>query len=102
MPTRRGRRVRADDLVELVEDRWATVLAMQSQRRAELAVGLRFDVFNRDGFRCVYCGRSASDGVTLEADHRIARANGGTDDLDNLVTSCRDCNRGKSAKALTA
>jgi hypothetical protein len=36
----------------------------------------------------------------LEVDHVNPRANGGNDDLDNLVTSCWDCNRGKGAKVL--
>ena len=59
---------------------------------------LRFEVFRRDGFRCVYCGRRAAEqGVTLEPDHRISIAAGGTDTLENLVTSCRACNAGKGA-----
>jgi len=35
--------------------------------------------------------------VSLEVDHRIPESKGGTDDESNLVTSCRDCNRGKGA-----
>lgn len=61
---------------------------------------VRFDVFKRDQFACVYCGRTPPD-VTLEADHLIPRAEGGTDDLDNLVTACWDCNRGKGAVPLS-
>ena len=55
---------------------------------------IRFEVFKRDAFRCQYCGRSAPD-VILEIDHIIPVAEGGKNDLLNLVTSCRDCNRGK-------
>jgi 5-methylcytosine-specific restriction endonuclease McrA len=33
--------------------------------------------------------------IVLEIDHRVPKAAGGTDDESNLVTSCRDCNRGK-------
>jgi hypothetical protein len=53
-------------------------------------------IFNRDDFRCVYCGKSSiEDGVKLEADHVIARSAGGLDTAGNLVTSCRTCNRSK-------
>ncbi len=42
------------------------------------------------------CGRS-KDEVSLEVDHVVAVAEGGTDEAGNLVTLCRDCNNGKSA-----
>lgn len=57
---------------------------------------LRFDVLRRDGFNCVYCGAGGRS-VILEVDHRIAKSNGGSDDMENLVTSCLTCNRGKGA-----
>ena len=60
----------------------------------------RFEVFKRDKFTCQYCGRSAPD-VTLEVDHIQPRSKGGSDDLLNLVTSCRDCNAGKSNRELS-
>lgn len=56
---------------------------------------IRFEVFKRDGFACQYCGRTPP-AVMLECDHVVASANGGSDDDSNLVTSCFDCNRGKS------
>jgi hypothetical protein len=46
------------------------------------------------------CGRS-KDEVALEVDHIIAVADGGTDELHNLATLCRDCNSGKSAYRFT-
>lgn len=61
----------------------------------------RFAVFERDGFRCCYCGKSPP-AVKLELDHRHPRSKGGTDDYENLVTSCEDCNRGKSDHVLHA
>lgn len=69
-------------------------------KRKAIPKSLRFEVFKRDSFTCQYCGRSAPD-VLLEVDHIIPVSKGGTDDLLNLVTSCRDCNRGKSAKLLS-
>jgi hypothetical protein len=61
----------------------------------------RFEIFKRDRFRCVYCGRSPPE-VLLHVDHIIAVANGGTSDATNLATACADCNGGKSAVPLTA
>lgn len=60
---------------------------------------IRFEVFKRDRFTCQYCGRKAPD-VVLNCDHINPVAAGGTDDLLNLVTSCRDCNSGKSDRVL--
>ena len=50
-------------------------------------------VFSRDGHACVYCGRTQE----LEVDHRLALARGGSNDLENLQTLCRPCNRSKGA-----
>lgn len=55
---------------------------------------LRFEVLKRDRFTCRYCGRRAPD-VTLEVDHVTPRAAHGSDELENLVAACFDCNRGK-------
>jgi len=47
-------------------------------------------VIARDGGICRYCGAKATT-----ADHVVAKANGGTDAMSNLVASCRPCNSGK-------
>lgn len=62
---------------------------------------LRFEVFKRDLFKCQYCG-SVPPLVVLEVDHIVPVSKKGTDDIDNLVTSCFDCNRGKSNRELSA
>ncbi len=56
---------------------------------------LRFEVFKRDGFKCAYCGKSPP-AVTLEVDHIEPKSKGGSDCIENLITACFDCNRGKS------
>lgn len=63
-------------------------------KRRSISKKLRFDVFKRDSFTCQYCG-SHPPSVTLEVDHIMAVSNNGTNDIDNLITSCFDCNRGK-------
>lgn len=56
---------------------------------------IRFKVFKRDNFTCQYCGRIAPT-VILEVDHINPISNGGDEYITNLITSCYDCNRGKS------
>lgn len=52
---------------------------------------LRYEVLQRDGFKCVLCGAKE----LLQIDHIIARCNGGEDTETNLRTLCIDCNIGK-------
>ena len=55
---------------------------------------LRHEVFKRDGYRCRECGAS-KDETSLEIDHIVPVARGGTNDIGNLQTLCRECNRMK-------
>lgn len=71
-----------------------------AERRKPLSKKIRFEVFKRDKFTCQYCGRMSPD-VILEVDHIKPVAEGGTNDVLNLVTSCRDCNRGKGKRKLS-
>lgn len=72
-----------------------------SAKRQQISKRTRFEVFKRDLFACQYCG-STPPKVILHVDHIVAVANGGKNDLDNLVTSCDSCNLGKSAVPLTS
>lgn len=65
----------------------------------KLSNRLRIGVLERDGYRCVYCGRTSAD-VRLEVDHVVPRAHGGADTATNLVTACFECNNGKRADAI--
>lgn len=70
----------------------------EKKKRKQIPSKLRYSILERDGFRCKACGISADDGATLHVDHRIAVANGGTNDPDNLQVLCSDCNLGKGAR----
>jgi len=59
-----------------------------------LSQSLRFSILRRDDFQCQYCGRKAPE-VVLEVDHVVPISFGGDNKLENLRTSCRDCNQGK-------
>jgi len=62
--------------------------------RRSLSNKIRFEVFKRDSFTCQYCGKKAPD-VVLNVDHIKPVADGGTNDIFNLITSCFECNNGK-------
>lgn len=68
--------------------------------RQPIRKSVRFEVFKRDSFTCQYCGEKAPD-VVLEVDHISPVADGGSNDILNLVTACRSCNSGKSDKKLS-
>ena len=58
----------------------------------------RFAVWKRDGKRCVYC----CDLVTLdsfELDHKVSRGRGGSDNIENLQTTCSPCHKLKTAQS---
>ena len=64
-----------------------------------IRAGIRWQVFERDNFKCVACGASQKDGAILHVDHIIPRSKGGTDTMENYQTLCQKCNIGKSNKS---
>lgn len=69
-------------------------------KRKSLTKKMRMDVFKRDHFKCQYCGNHPP-AVILEVDHITPVSKGGDNNVDNLITSCFDCNRGKGAVELS-
>ncbi len=67
----------------------------------QIPKSLRYAVLERDDFHCRYCGRGQPE-VILELDHARSWKDGGETTITNLVTSCRDCNRGKSSRSTSA
>ena len=68
--------------------------------RIPLTPAVRKKIFERDSYTCQYCGRSAPD-VVLEIDHIIPINKNGTNDPQNLITCCLECNRRKHDHLLT-
>lgn len=52
-------------------------------------------LFEKFGRKCVYCGKSD---VSLNIDHVVPRARGGSNRLSNLVLACVECNQTKGAR----
>ena len=50
------------------------------------------EIFRRDNYKCVFCGRGIEDGVEICADHKRPKHLGGGNTLDNGQTLCAEHN----------
>mgnify|MGYP006374615333 FL=1 len=66
-----------------------------AKKRVGIGAKKRFEIFKRDGFRCMYCGAHPPS-VLLHVDHVKPVAEGGGNDELNLVTACERCNSGRA------
>lgn len=64
-------------------------------KRKAISTRTRFEIFKRDSFTCQYCGRKPPT-VVLWVDHVMPVSKGGDNAVENLLTSCDQCNLGKS------
>jgi len=55
----------------------------------------KHEVFQRDRYRCQYCGQESKD---LTLDHVIPRRRGGEHRWENVVSACIRCNREKAGR----
>lgn len=60
---------------------------------------LRDTIYKRDGGICIYCGKKISI-EEMNLDHKFPEVFGGSNDEDNLLCSCRECNMKKTSKLL--
>lgn len=67
--------------------------------RKPVSTRTRFEIFKRDRFVCQYCGNSPPN-VVLHVDHIVPVCDGGDGSPENLITSCKTCNLGKSGVPL--
>lgn len=65
--------------------------------RRDINLRLRFKVMARDNFKCCKCGRSPATDPTviLHVDHKYPWVKGGETTMENLETTCKECNLGK-------
>jgi 5-methylcytosine-specific restriction endonuclease McrA len=74
---------------------------LEISKRQSAKRRLRFLIFGRDRFTCIYCGKSSiEDGVKLNMDHIIPYSIEKNSTIDNLITSCKECNLQKSSDLL--
>ena len=74
----------------------SVIRLIQFIRRPRPRVRLtRKEIFARDGWACVYCGKEARD---LTLDHVVPRHRGGKHTWENLVTACKTCNHKKAGR----
>lgn len=59
---------------------------------------LRLRILKRDNYLCQPCKRTGRIHTASEVDHRISKANGGTDDEGNLQAINAECHKAKTAE----
>ena len=72
-----------------------------AEQKIKVMPAIRWQVFQRDDWKCVACGRGSQNDVILHVDHIVPRSKGGKDTLENYQTLCSLCNIGKSNKDAT-
>lgn len=72
-----------------------------AEQKVKVMPAIRWQVFQRDNWKCVGCGRGSHDDVILHVDHITPRSKGGKDTIDNYQTLCHICNIGKSNRDAT-
>ena len=75
--------------------------SLLADTKIKVMPAMRWQVFQRDKWKCVSCGKSSNDGIILHVDHIIPRSKGGMNHIDNYQTLCDICNIGKSNKDQT-
>ena len=73
------------------------------RRKQHIPKRLRYQIFEKDKFCCVSCGRGPRThrGLVLHVDHIIPESKGGRTSPNNLQTMCQDCNEGKGNRFST-
>lgn len=65
---------------------------IQHKELYEFPSEIKEQIFRRDGYRCVVCGRGREDGVEIHADHIKPLDKDGINTLDNGQTLCSEHN----------
>ena len=75
-------------LVKAADGTLTKAIARKSQRQIDQTVS--WNVYRRDKYTCRYCGRKD---VPLTVDHLVRWEEGGPSIEENLLSSCKSCNR---------
>ncbi len=69
------------------------------RRRKSIPKTIRKLVFEKYGGKCGYCG-CVLESKQMQIDHISAHSRGGSNDLENLMPSCRMCNYYKGSGSI--
>lgn len=87
--------------IEMRGDGYVRLASLTKQEprgeRKPISRKLRYEILQRDGFRCKACGKGPADNVKLTIDHVIPVDWGGPTEESNLQVLCEECNSGKQA-----
>lgn len=64
-------------------------LLKEKPRSRNIPAKVRYEVFQRDGGKCVFCGSN----INIEFDHIIPFSKGGSNNTQNIRVLCQECNR---------
>jgi 5-methylcytosine-specific restriction endonuclease McrA len=67
---------------------------MSKTPRIPIPPEVRKYIYQRDNYQCRSCGKTHQE-TTLNIDHIIPIAQGGSNDISNLQTLCKTCNQKK-------
>jgi len=65
---------------------------IKPKQLAEFPPEIKEEIFKRDNYKCVVCGRGREDGIEIHADHKIPLDKGGANTIDNGQTLCSEHN----------
>lgn len=74
---------------------------VQHRELYEFPKEVKEEIFKRDGYRCVVCGRGKEDSVEIDADHKIPLDKGGMNTVENGQTLCSEHNLLKKSYSQT-
>lgn len=76
------------DILETELNDEAKTIVRKAQRQID--GNISWKIYARDNYTCRYCGKT---GIPLTVDHIVLWEDGGPSIEENLVTSCKKCNR---------
>lgn len=95
--------IRRSKLFQEIKNRkyqeWKGEIKKKKPREHPVSPRLRFQVLQRDNFTCQYCGKKAPE-VVLEVDHIEPYSKTKNNDINNLISACKECNRGKRIRGV--
>lgn len=79
-----------ETLVNVVDERGKLQKIAFRKSQRQIDNNIQWNVFRRDNYTCQYCGKN---NIPLTVDHIITWENMGQTVEDNLISSCKKCNK---------